>query len=173
VGVRITLTPQQADECIEHGKLVDSESRRLGTRDKYGLKTDAVSSLEEDIDSCCREKAASIVYGVKWNKTINTFKEIPDIGERTDVRGRKDYLPHYHLIIRDDDPDDRYYVFVAGGLPCLDFYVVGHVWGDQNIRRGKFLKAPNGRPPAWFVPMELLSEPPKNEKACHLDSGES
>jgi hypothetical protein len=173
MGVWVALTPQQADECIEHGKLVDSESRRLGTKDKYGLQSDPVSSLQEDIDNCCRELAASIVYGVKWNKTINQFKEIPDIGERTDVRGRNVYLPYYHLIIRSDDPCDRYYVFVAGGLPSLDFYVKGHVWGDSSVRVDRFVRAPNGRPPAWFVPMKLLLAPPKSKSGCHLDSGES
>jgi hypothetical protein len=156
----VKLSPAQIAESKELGELRYKESRRSGAKDKYGLKGDYTSLIEGDINGACGELAASIAYGRTWNKTINTYKSIADIGKFTDV---KSAARGPSLILRDDDPVDRYYVLVIGCLPCPEFRVVGHIAGGNEVRVDRWLRNPNNRTPAWFLPQSLLTPPPEHK----------
>jgi hypothetical protein len=80
--------------------------------------------------------------------TVNNF-DGPDIEPNIEVRA----APKGRLIITDKDNSYRKFVLVLGEAPTLE--LVGWIWGYEGQKK-EFIFAPNGRPPAYFVPRELL-----------------
>lgn len=105
---------------------------------------------EENMEGACAELAAAKVLNVYWDGSNETYKE-PDIGDFVQVRWAK---PHgYSLIVRNADPSEHAYVLVTGS--CPDYVVHGYLYGED-AKQDKWIKSPNGRPAAFFVPNENL-----------------
>ena len=124
-----------------------NESIRQGLKDKAGCKR----NLPGDILGCRGELALAKALGEEWDESVNTFKN-PDVG---DVQVRATELDRGSLIIRPNDPDDHMYVLVTGVAP--NFIVRGYIYG-KDAKHAKFVRSPNGREPAYFVPQSALTE---------------
>jgi hypothetical protein len=149
----VTLTSVELNECRIQGERRHSESKGNGLKDKWGFEP-GESAVWQDINACCGELAAARAYGMEWQARINNFHD-PDIGVATQVRTAK--RSSDSLIIRDIDNPDNIYVLVIGRYPMPVYWVVGSIIG----RRGKderWRRAPNGRPPAYFVPQRELKK---------------
>lgn len=94
------------------------------------------------------EFAVAKVLNLYPGFTVNNFTG-PDIEPNIEVRA----APKGRLIITDKDDSFRKFVLVLGEAPSLE--VVGWIWGYEG-QKTEFIFAPNGRPPAYFVPRESL-----------------
>jgi len=86
-----------------------------------------------------------------WNFSVNTFKNIPDVGCNVQIRTT---APNLRLIVRPEDPSDQYFVHIRGECPTYE--VVGWILGKDAKQPG-WLEAVNGRSPAYFVPDNALT----------------
>jgi hypothetical protein len=85
---------------------------------------------------------------------VNTFKREKDVGATFEVRSIDNMSKS--LLVRADDADDAYFVCVAVlGDAC---YIMGYLLG-KDAKKGKWLRDPNGREPAFFVPVSALKDP--------------
>ena len=125
--------------------------RRLESlgRDKHGSQ----AGWEDEIEGACAEKAVAKLLDVYYDESVGRFRgsTLGDVGQ-LEVRwtGRPDGC----LIIRPDDNMSRRFVLVTGNLGA--YRVPGWITG-RDARRDEWHKAPNGRPPAWFVPQRNLT----------------
>ena len=103
-----------------------------------------------DIESACAELAVAKHLGVFWDGSINTFKA-PDIGRNIQVR----HTQHKNgcLILRGADSPSEVYILVTGYHPKYE--IRGYIKGEDGMRP-EFLRDPNGKFPAWFVPQYNL-----------------
>lgn len=125
------------------------ESRRDGRKNKYDMPH---LGWSQDIEGALSELALCKLKGWSWSASVNSFKEKADIGDHIEVRWT-DQIEEGKLIVRPDDVFDRLFVLVIGLAPAY------RVWGflqGHAARRREWWWAPNGRPPAWFVPREYL-----------------
>jgi len=70
-----------------------------------------------DIEAACAEMAFAKMYGLYWDGSVDTYKDLPDVGGY-EVRRVSD--PMHHLIIRKQDigkHDDAPVVMVSGVAP--------------------------------------------------------
>jgi len=148
----ITLTEQEALCAAMVGTQRHYRCEIKGSKQMHGFDKEQIDSLANDIHGAGGELAAAKALKLYWPATVDTFDK-PDIGENTQVRtAQKD---NYSLIIRESAKDNEIYVHVTGRLP---FY---KVWGyirAGDAKQDKYIKAPNGRPPAWFVPASDLKK---------------
>jgi hypothetical protein len=120
----------------------------LSFADKHGY--DGTGAWDVEINSAAGELAVAKALNLYWDGSVNTFKK-PDVG-RYQVRHTK--LPHGCLIVRPGDPDEDTYVLVTGEIPV--FKVLGEIDG-RTAKSVPQKDHGNGRPPAHFVPQEMLS----------------
>lgn len=110
------------------------------------------------------EIAAARETGLKWGKTIGTFKECGDLEHDVEVRTRtRDW---HDLPIREKDVKERCFILVTGIMP---YYTVhGWIHGEDAMRDG-WWKNPGKYGAAWFVPQHALA--PLSELPSFLDLG--
>ena len=154
---RVELTHSQQAWHDEVGEARYQESRNKGIPVNQGYwNKQKKNRLENDKHAAAGELAVAIFLGIEWGAGVNTFKN-PDVGKyqvrcTTNSKGS--------LIIRPEDPVDEIYILAVGKSPI--FHIVG--WQNGSFRMGYYLRSPNGKPPAWFIPqselkdMNLLSE---------------
>lgn len=150
--IEIILTEQEALNAAIVGIQRRYRSAVRNSQQTYGFDDNLEDPLTNDIHGAGGEIAAAKALKLYWPATVDTYDK-PDIGEKTQVRtAGKD---HYCLIVREDAKDDEIYVHVTGRLP---FY---KVWGyikASEAKKDKYIKAPNNRDPAWFVPASDLKQ---------------
>lgn len=101
------------------------------------------SNWSDEIEGAMGECAVAKALGIYWSPEVNVFK-VPDVG---DLHVRQTTHLNGKLIYRPGDADGVY-ILVRGSLG--DYDVVG--WKHSNeCADSKYLQAPNGRPPAYFV----------------------
>ena len=113
---------------------------------KYGFDGD---NLHAHIDGCMSEKAAAKMTGAKWDDGPWKPKSW-DVG-KLQVRSTK----HKNgcLLIRPNDDDNDVFLLVIDDFPS--YRLVG--WLPCKLcKQEKWRRAPNNRPPAWFVPQDVL-----------------
>jgi hypothetical protein len=98
--------------------------------------------------------------GVYWSRDVNTFKDVADVGEY-EVRTRA--KSHWDLIIRSDDPPERFYVLVTTAPEMPVFKVHGYILG-ADAQRDEFKQNYGGHGEAWFVPQKELLEIEPNKQ---------
>jgi len=145
----VELTWPQWLMCAEVGLWRYVSSRQKGMEHKYGY--DGHSPID-DIEAAAAEYAASLAMNTSWQAGVNTFKGA-DNGNFTQVRATR--LENGSLIVREDDPDEHRYVLVIVESEKR-FNVVGWLFGSD-AKQDHWKKAPNGRPPAYFVPQGELN----------------
>lgn len=111
------------------------------------------NAWEIHIEGACAEMAVAKVLENYWGGPVNTFKDA-DIGQKIQVRSTQ-YKTGCLIVRKDDSSDDIYYL-VTGIAPT--YIIRGWLYG-RDARKKKWLQAPAGRPPAWFVPQDALRHP--------------
>jgi hypothetical protein len=120
--------------------------------------------VEEEIVGACGEMAVCKALGRFWTPSVNTFHKTADVPPDIEVRATK--RDDNCLIVRDNDPDDRYYFLVVGEPP--DMTVVGYLKGSE-AKKNQWVRDPGNRRRAWFVPQEALHhiKNPATRKEAH------
>lgn len=127
--------------------------------DKHGFTGEDAWTI--DIEGAAGELAFAKRCGKYWAATVGTFKEA-DIGKNIQVRTvARDGLC---LIVRQADRDDHVYVLMVGQAP--KFRYAGCIWGDEAKALRQYVKEPNGRPPAWFIPESALHQDSRRQEAA-------
>lgn len=124
------------------------ESKTKGRKDNHGFSGENAWDIE--IEGCAAEMAYCKMRGQYWNGSVCSFKEA-DCGQNVQIRHTT--LQKGSLIVREADNDDHYYVLVTGRAPVLT--ITGWIKGSD-AKNPQFLKAPNGREPAYFIPQSAL-----------------
>lgn len=125
------------------------ESLHAGRKNNHGYSGDDAWFI--DIEGACAELALAKFLGLFWDGSVNTFKR-PDVGS---IQVRHTKYRDGCLIVRNPDADDEIHVLVRGEAP--NYEIVGWISGKDARKRGK-LRAPSGRPPAYFVDQENLEQ---------------
>lgn len=87
---------------------------------------------------------------IPWDESVDTYHGTPDVGG---VEVRATTYEDGHLVIRDNDADDRIFVLVTGSAPEVE--IRGWIRG-ADAKRDEFLRDPHGYRQAWFVPQDAL-----------------
>jgi len=110
-------------------------------------------SAGNNIQAAGAEAAVGKLTDHYWLMGVNTYRALPDVGQRTEVRytDRADG----NLILRKRDDPEKYYVLARGMLPT--FEIVGWIKGSDGMQDCYWIAMPaNGRAPHWLVPAEDL-----------------
>jgi hypothetical protein len=152
--------------CLNHWEFsiaIDCANKRMAISNDSEMnnaktyKRGYMERLNHDVLGVCGEMAVCKALGRFWSPSVNTFHKIADIPPNIEVRSTDH--PKGSLIVRDDDPDNRWYFLVHGEPPNLT--VVGFMHGSA-AKQDRWLDNPGGRRESWFVPQsELLTERPK------------
>lgn len=114
-------------------------------------ETNGRSSLENNVLGAAAEIVVAKVLNLYAHLGVNTFKTVPDVGIRTEVRYRS--MDRWGILVRDEDPEDRVYVLVQGAMP--NFEVVGSILGRKAKQR-KYRANPHGKGWCYIAPDEEL-----------------
>lgn len=149
----ITLLPWEFKYCVDVAsqRLVLSEEKRWNHASTYDRNH--LQRIHEEVIGVCAEMIAAKYLDKFWTPSVNTFHATPDIEPNIEVRGSD--KPHYSLIVRDNDPDDRWYILVLGTPPTMT--VIGCMRGAE-AKQDKWLKNPGGHRQSWFVPQWALRQ---------------
>lgn len=148
-AVSITLTWYELFLASQIGIRRQVAALQKKLPDKYGAKPD--HGWQIHVEGAAGEMAAAKALGMYWSGSVNTFKVGGDVGSvQVRTRSRSDY----DLIVRADDRDGDVFVLVVGASPSFD--VVGWILG-RDAKRSEWLRTHGGRPSAYFVPQEALS----------------
>jgi len=166
----VIMTEEQYQHAVRVGTLRDSESKRLGCQQSADC---AGHDLRIDILGAAGELAYCLYTNQPWSESVNTFKA-PDVGTNIQIRttdnfdGKKS-IEERTLIVREKDKDEDLYVLVLA--EGRKFRVAGSMLG-KDAKQSKYVRAPNGRAPAYFVPQEDLTaiERPKVEGVTEPES---
>lgn len=125
--------------------------QNLDPHQSTGRPRSWMERLSDEVIGACAESAFCLARGIYWDRSINTFHGRADAGREWEVRAtpRRDGA----LIVRDNDPSDRWYVLVIADPPV--FRVVGAMRGGA-AKRPEWLRNPGGRRPSWFVPQHCV-----------------
>lgn len=132
--------------------------RRIESSNVCGKLTDRLFNphlgcgWDTDIEAACSEMATAKLFGIYWNGSVGTFKEA-DLGK--DIQIRHTVRDDGCLIVRANDKDDEIYLLTTGKCPI--YSVHGWILG-ADAKNERFLKDPNGRGAAWFVPQHELKD---------------
>ena len=145
----VTLSQEELEIAALVGCRRRAESKAQGRIDNHGLEKSDFWGL--DIEGAAAEMAYCKFRNQFWSGSVNSFKGA-DCGENVQIRS----TPHKNgsLIIRSEDSDNDFYVLLVGAAPT--FYVCGWIPGAHG-KDEEFARAPNGRPPAYFIPQHKLN----------------
>lgn len=107
--------------------------------------------LHQEVIGRCGEVAFCQAMNIDCPTSVNTFHAIPDVGVEVEIRATA--RDTGRLIVRDNDPDDRWYILVTGKPPHLT--IRGCIKGID-AKKDQWLRNPHGHRPAWFVPQKAL-----------------
>lgn len=156
-ALEIVLTPEELTVGATIGIQRRIRSMQAGRKNNHGYGGE--SAWDVDIEGACAELAVAKAINRYWQAGIDTFKG-GDVGH---LQVRMSKRRDASLIIRKDDPDEQIYFLVTGESP--KFQIRGWIRaGDAKDPR--FLREPNGRELAWFVPQTALKPVPQNSRAC-------
>lgn len=142
--IEVRLSEDEVRECHRVAKARVEASRSYKQKHGYNGRRFAI-----DLPGAAGECAGHKGLGLVWTGSVGTFK-LPDARHNIQFRT----APRYgSMIVRPDDDRRDYYVLVQGKLP--DFWIMGWMLG-LDARREMWIRAPNRRPPAWFVPASAL-----------------
>lgn len=150
----VRLTDDQAAYAIRAGNARQANATRLGLKDVNGP---APATYEEaatvHCDGYACEIAVSVALGFPLpDLALEDFRTRADVGGFCDVRGTK--YRTGHLLIYQEDKDERPYVLVTGTSP--EFRICGWIFGKEGKRKEWFRLSEYGARPAHYVPQPSL-----------------
>jgi hypothetical protein len=148
----VQLTPWEYKQCVDVATTRMSVSIGQKITDIAPGERDYNTRLLIDIRGTCGELAVAKMLNKYWAPSVNTFHVLPDIHPNIEVRTTEQI--DGSLIVRENDPEDRWYVLVIGAPPVMD--VRGFIRGSD-ARRDEWMRNPGGHRPAWFVPQAALT----------------
>ena len=132
----------------------DGLTRSTEARGKPSEEDDSEEALQKDKDAAGAEMAVAKATNCYWPPSLDAQpKTVPDVGKAIQVRHTR--LPHGSLIVSPKDEDDQYFFLVTGEIP--EYEVRGFLKG-KDAKKEEWLRDPNGRPAAYFVPQKALRE---------------
>jgi hypothetical protein len=164
--IAVTLNDQEVAWACYIARQRHESCLKKGIADKYG----ATGGYSLDEQGALGEYAVAKALGVQWTPGVDTFSaEGGDGVGKFEVRtgGRH----NYSLIIRPADKDERVFI-LATTEDRRTFFVHGWMTAIGAKRVASWKRAPNGRPPAWFVPqgalidLRFLPRPVQNGRAA-------
>lgn len=158
------LSDKEMEYAKEIGTLRSDEAIRMGGKDQHGFAGDKYGI---SITGAQAEAGYCKALGITWDADVNTFKKKADSGFDVEIRSTNhtngSLLFRYHIHndfyeYECDKPDvlDRKYVLVI--VEGNKFTIAGWLWGHEIIKKEKFIRDYNGRPPAWFIPQHELNK---------------
>ena len=144
----IELTRAEIEIAKSIGCLRRMASMKQGHKNAHGF--DGSTAWDIDIEGAAAELAYCKYRGKYWGGCVNTYKGA-DVGSNVQIRSTT--RPDGCLIVRDNDPDDHFFVLVVGRIPA--FTVVGFIKGCD-AKQKKWIRNPNGREACYFVPQDWL-----------------
>lgn len=151
IGTRITLTWYEVELAKLVGRLRRENSRKR--KNQRGLEDEEDALLAMDIEGAAGEIAVARAINRYWHGSVNAPKSAPDIGASIQVRTTKH--ENGSLILVDRDLDDHVYFLAIGEMP--NYRIAGYIVGTDGKKK-EYIRAPAGRPPAYFVPQNKLSQ---------------
>jgi hypothetical protein len=145
--VEITLSNQEMMVAAYAGCRRTVASRARGLVPEFGNNPLEIWGM--DVEGAAGEMAAAKALNLYWDGAVNTFHR-GDVGP---IQIRTAIAHDRCLIVRDRDSDEDHFVLVTGLMPT--FRIHGWIRG-ADAKRPEWLRAPQGRPPAWFVPQSEL-----------------
>lgn len=148
--VKVHLEWYEAELAAYVGARRQIESLKRGSREN--TRHSKQPAIDNHVQSAGAEKAVAKRLNIDWGATVNTFQSgPPDCGRGVEVRWRRS---QYELKVRQNDPDDRYYVLARGEMPV--YLLVGWIKG-ADAKRPEWLQDPGGYgAPNYFVPDGFL-----------------
>lgn len=125
-------------------------SAEAGLNHATTYQRDIVTRIREESVGASAELAWSHLNGRQWHSPLNEFHAIPDDGVN-EVRATDH--PRGGLIVRDNDPNERRYIFATLNGRLVTFH--GWEFGGD-VKREANLWNPHGRRLAWRVGRESL-----------------
>jgi hypothetical protein len=131
-------------------RMIESHGMGLNPASTY-VRT-PIERLQEETAGTFAEIAMARLVGVRdWTPLVNTFHNVADCLHDIEVRATT--LFNGRLIVRDNDADDRRYVFfIVNGQNA---WAYGWCYG-ADAKKAKYEDNPNGYRLAWFVPPDDL-----------------
>jgi hypothetical protein len=155
----VVLSPWEFKCCVDVANARNAVSLDSGSDNSKSMgERNFMRLLEHNVLGACGEMVVCKALGWFWSPSVNTFHRVADIGRNVEARttSRQDGC----LIVRDNDPDDRYYVLVIGEAPA--FHIAGWIKGGD-AKRDEWLRDPGLKRSAWFVPQDKLKPLPERE----------
>jgi hypothetical protein len=152
--ISYTLSSVELDEALTGARFRISESSKLGLNHSTTYKRSMEKRIEEETVGIGAEIAWAKLKGVDWHNPINEFHLVPDDGI---LEIRATSPPRGGLIVRDNDPLDRKYVFASCDKPGGTYVFHGWAYG-KDVAVEKNYWNPNGWRPAWRVGRDALRE---------------
>jgi hypothetical protein len=152
MSVIIRLTDEEISLATEIAIKQDLNCKLKGYKDNHGYGYYSEEYKQKNSkEGLMSEKAVAKYLQLEWPPKNGGFKDA-DIGVNIQVRSTE--LPYGSLIIRpDDNPAHKYVLVIRDRIP--EFKIVGWIL-SADARQDMWLRNPNGRPPAWFVPQKAL-----------------
>lgn len=148
--VRITITAEEFVRCAAVGMRRFESSSAQGHNHASTYRRSFIKRLEEETVGAVGELAFAKYREIPWDGSVDTFHNVPDVAG---VEVRATAYEDGHLVIRDNDADDRIFVLVTGSAPEVE--IRGWIRGID-AKRDEFLRDPHGYRQAWFVPQGAL-----------------
>ena len=139
----------RAHDCAWR-RLTESHHQGLHAAKRY--QRGWAERLRDDVVGACGELAFAKVVGANWDEKINTFHSVADIADVVEVRATT--RDAGHLLVRPDDPPERWYYLVTGDPPVMT--IRGGILGSA-ARRNEWLQEWNAGPAVWAVPQSALT----------------
>jgi len=148
--IDVRLTIYEFVQSVEGAKLRILLSAKSDLNHATTYSRSPIKRLEEETIGVCAEVAFAKWKNRFWLPGLNTFHDKEDV-DNVEVRGTS--RPDGCLIIRDNDANDRPFVFVTGDGNLMR--LVGWMYG-KDAKHDEFMRNPNNHRPAWFVPQDRL-----------------
>lgn len=138
--------------CVQAAhRIIASNAQNLNHASTY--KRPILERFRQELDGCIGERAFCKWLGVYSAEHVNTFHDVPDCGEKFEVRSTSNQ--HGKLIVRDNDAEDRIYVLVCveqDGSASMRGWMRG-----KDAKIAQYAWNPNGVRMSFFVPQDKLN----------------
>lgn len=154
-----TLTGEEYTRAYDIAKARYDESISSSRKDNHGVSR----SFQIDLVGAIGEIGFCRLFNLDLKLTghVNTFKASDVSGTNIQIRAT-DLLTGSLIVRNEDDDNSAYFLIVVSYDPANSNAVVkcpGYLMGYE-AKNSRWIKSPNGRPPAYFVPQSSLRIPP-------------
>lgn len=149
---RVMLTEVEQRMAIQSGqeRRLQSAAQKLKDKD-FGLSITG-RRWDIDIEGAAAEMAYAKFRDFYWGGHVGSFKGA-DVGSVAQIRSS--IHPDAHLILRDNDNPQHFYILVVGQMPAYEIagWIPGQLAMSPQYRRDP---GPNDGPPCFMVPQKNL-----------------